>query len=153
MNTTDDIYSIAVQAADDGQWVDVSLIERSLAIDGRPLIASGSHDLPLGIAATDEATALRMLEEAFAAYERSVPEHSARDKSRWFHACDEDEMSGEELVGGDDRPVARCRLEVTMLACILNGSLTKHGDQMQGKWFWQSEKHRQLVVLAEWLDD
>ena len=153
MKTINDIYNLAVQAAEDGATVTVSLPQRSVIIDGQLLVDDGRSDLPLGVAAVDEDTALAKVEEAYAAYERSVPEHSSRDVSRWFHACDDDELTGQEWIEGESRPVARCRLELTMLAYILNRSLTKQGARMQGKWFWQSERYPQLVILTEWLSE
>lgn len=145
------VVAIAIAAAEQGARVTVDLIKHSLDIDGAHLIDDGQWAGSLGIDRIDETMALAMIEHAFAAFERSVPEHSARDHSRWFHSCSDDELADSELVTGQERPVAKARLEVTTLGLILNGSLTCQSQQMQGKWFWQSPNHPHLVILADWL--
>lgn len=143
--------AIAIEAAEQGAKVTVDLIKHSLNIDGARLIDDGKWAGPLGVDRIEETMALAMIEHAFAAFERSVPEHSARDHSRWFYSCSDDELTDSELVTGQERPVARVRIEVITLALILNGSLSRHSPQMQGKWFWQSPRHPRLVILTEWL--
>ena len=141
----------ALAAIEQGKRVTVDLINHSLVIDGEALIDNGRWAGELGVDPTDEATALTMIEQAYIAYERSVPLHDGRDNSRWFYAHPIDELTDQELVTGEERPVARARLEVITLALILNGSLTRSSQQMQGKWFWQSPNHPRLVILTDWL--
>ena len=145
-----DIYTIAMRAAEDGASVTVSLSQHWLKIDGGALIADGCWQGELGVPVVDESAALAMIEDAYAAYECSVPE-GGNDASRWFYARPTDDLSDMELATGIDRPVARCRLEVLTLMLILNRSLRKDGQQMKGKWFWQSENHPRLVILTEWI--
>ena len=142
----------AITAAEQGARANVDLINHSLVIDGEALIDNGRWTGELGIHPTDEATALAMIEQAYIAYERSVPLHDGRDNSRWFYAHPIDELTDLELATAEERPVARARLEVITLALILNGSLTRSCQQMQGKWFWQSPNHPRLVILTQWLE-
>ena len=151
MKERDDILSRALQAVDDGRRVAVSLTRRSITVDGEALVDAGRWEGSLGVEAVDESTALSAIEKAYASYESSVPDFGDMTTSRWFHARSVDEMSDAELVEGDDRATARCRLEVLTLAYILNGSLRADGSLMCGKWFWQSEKYRDLVLLTEWM--
>ena len=146
------VVAIALAAAEQGLRVTVDLINHSLVIDDKALIDNGCWTGELGIDPTDEATALAMIEQAFIAYEQSVPLHDGRDSSRWFYARPEDELTDSELTIGEERPVARARLEVITLALILNGSLTRSCQQMQSKWFWQSPNHPRLVILTQWLE-
>lgn len=146
-----DIFTGAIKAAKRGSRVIVSLVERSVTVDGCMVIDRGRWEGDLGVAVVDEAAALAMIEDAYAAYERSVPEHDGNDRSRWFYACDEDRLTDRDLVLGEDRPVARCRLELLTLALILNGSLTVDGPRLRGKWFWQSDRYPDLVILTEWI--
>lgn len=145
-----DIYTIAIEAAKAGMQVSVSLITHDLKVNGGFVIEQGHWNGELGVATTDEDSALAMIEDAFAAYERSMPSFDARDSSRWFYACAADRLSDRDMAVGDDRPVARCRLETLVLALILNGSLTAHSPTMRGKWFWQSKKHPKLILLTQW---
>ena len=148
-----DIFSSTINALENGAQVTVSLTDHSLTVDGKSLIDHGRWEGELGVESTDEATALAMIEEAYAAYESSVPEYAGNDRSRWFYARSEDELSDKDLVMGQDRPLARCRLELLVLSFILNRSLTHCGPSMRGKWFWQSDKYPRLVILTEWLMD
>ena len=147
-----DIFSIALEAAADGMTVDIDLNWHSLAINGGSIIDHGQWQGELGVAHVDEHSALTQIEAAYAAFHVSVPEHSPRDRSRWFKALKEDELTDSQYVSGDDRPLARCRLEALTLALVLNGSLTPQGPQMRGRWFWQSKVHPSLVILTQWLD-
>ena len=146
-----DLYTIVLEAAGTGSRVDIDLNRHSLAINGGLVIDSGQWQGDLGVQPTDEATALAQIEAAFSTYQVSTPEHSDRDRSRWFKAIREDQLTDEQLATGEDRPLARCRLEMLMLCHILIGSLTKDGPQMSGHWFWQSAIHQELVILADWL--
>lgn len=151
MKEQDDILTKALRAVVDGRHVTVSLTRRSITVDGVALVDAGRWEGSLGVSAVDESTALSAIESAYAAYESSVPDFDDVPSSRWFHARSVDELSDSELVTGDDRSVARCRLEVLTLAYILNGSLRADGPLMRGKWFWQSRKYRDLVLLTEWM--
>ena len=142
---------LALAAAEQGERVIVDLVKHDLTINGGALIDNGCLAGELGVERTDEDTALAMIEQAYVDYERSVPMHDGRDESRWFHARSDDELTDRELATGMERPLARTRLEVITLALILNGSLTRHSPQMQGKWFWQSPNHPRLVILTDWL--
>ncbi len=146
------VVAIALAAAEQGARVIVDLITHGLAINGEALIDNGRWTGELGVDPTDAATALAMVEHAFAAYERSMPQHDGRDSSRWFYARPEDELTDSQLTTGEERPMARARLEVITLALILNGSLIRNCQQMQGKWFWQSPNHPRLVILTQWLE-
>ncbi|MBO4870393.1 MAG: hypothetical protein J5565_00225 [Muribaculaceae bacterium] len=148
-----DIFTSTLDAVKNGAEVTVSLTDHSLAVDGKVLIDHGRWEGELGVAVTGEASALTMIEDAYASYESSVPEYAGNDHSRWFYARSEDELSDKELVMGQDRPLARCRLELLVLSFILNRSLTRCGPSMRGKWFWQSDKYPRLVILTEWLMD
>lgn len=148
---TDDIYSKTLSAVADGANVVVSLATHSLVVDGMRLIDHGQWQGELGLVAVGEDVALAMIEEAYAAYESSVPAHGGNEQIRWFHARSIDQLTDHELATGMDRSEARCRLEVLVLLLILNGSLTTDGPKMKGKWFWQSKRHPQLVILTEWI--
>ena len=145
------IYDQAIEAAEQHIAVEVSLTSHSLCIGGEPVVDGGRWQGDLGVTVVDEAHALEMVEELFAAYQASAPDTGSSCRSRWFYVRRADEMTDQELSMGCERSVARCRLEVTTLALILNGSLSKSGPQMQGKWFWQSKTHPRLVLLAEWM--
>ena len=146
-----DILTRAAVAAASGMRVDVDLNEHCLAIEGDLLVSHGHWQGELGVDQVGHNAALAMIERAYADYECSVPAHDGRDRSRWFYATDEDRLTDAQLALGEERPRARCRLEVLTLALIVNGSLTSDSPQMRGRWFWQSKAHPRLVILTQWL--
>ncbi len=148
-----DIFTATMQAAACESTVKVSLTDHSLEVDGRRIIDHGRYEGRLGIDAMSDSEALARIEEAFATFEKSLPDFSRNDVSMWFYAKPADELSDAELATGEERAIARCRIEVLTLLLTLNGSITKHSPSMQGKWFWQSAKHPRLVILADWLTD
>lgn len=96
--------------------------------------------------------ALRLIELYYANYKKSVPnERNDRRIKRYFKADSIDELSDEELCIGADRELAQAELEMLVLCLIINGSLYWDDDIMNGKWFWQSRKYPELVILKEWI--
>lgn len=140
-----------MQAAERGLKVTVRLPERTLQADNDLLINAGSYIGELGLHRTDDATTLNMIEDAYVRYRDSVPDGVRDTGNCWFRAKSRDELRDSELVNGEKRSVARCCLETTLLLLILNGSLSADSPAFQGKWFWQSRKYKELVILTNWL--
>lgn len=139
------LLSHIMARAEEGAKVIVSLSSHSVAIDG---VAVDLSEWAESDAASPNA-ALAEIEHAFDVYRRSLSsEVEPKNRHEWFHAgpCSED-----EILWGEDRSLARLRLELTVLRNILNGSLTPDTQPFIGKWFWQSAVHPELVILREWL--
>lgn len=68
-----------------------------------------------------------------------------------FKAAGDENLSNESLMCGGYRNIAQCRLELTVLIFILNKSLNPNDDIFKGKWFWQSDKDKELVILKKWI--
>ena len=60
-------------------------------------------------------------------------------------------MTDEELVNGEDRNVAKAKLEGFILCATLAGYLI-WDERKMGKWFYQG-KDKDLVILREWIDE
>lgn len=89
------------------------------------------------------------IEKLYANYKYSYPsEHSSNYKHNYFKALKAEEMTDAELVNGEERMLARARLEASFLCWVLNGSLVWKDDS---KWFWQSEADKELIILKEWV--
>ena len=54
------------------------------------------------------------------------------------------------MLYGERRDSAQIRLELYILCQILGG-LTWNPEKM-GKWFWQSEMDKDLVILKNWIE-
>lgn len=99
--------------------------------------------------ATPVEDAYSEIEKLYMNYKLSYPsEHSKRSSREYFKALDSEEMSIEELVNGEERTLAKARLEANFLCMVLNGSLTWEDES---KWFWQSNVDKELIILKEWI--
>ncbi len=147
------IFDDIMCCAEAGERVSISLASRSVRVGGQTVVANGKWTGELGLEAAPTEAALARIEELYDVYCRSLPsriENSRGRVRRWFHASDCDDSG---VLWGEERQVARCRLELTVLCYILNGSLTRTSEPFAGKWFWQSSRYPGMVILAEWLPE
>lgn len=86
------------------------------------------------------------LELLYEQYKHSVP-NGVKYKCSYFKALCADDLTTDELTNGANRQTAKEQLELTLIAGILNGSLVWPDDT---KWFWQSEKDKDFVLLRDW---
>lgn len=85
-------------------------------------------------------------------YKHSVPsERSESKRKRYFNALREKDLSDSDMLYGEPREVARFKLEAYVLFCIALGIFV-WDEEMMGKWFWQSECDKDLVILREWVE-
>ena len=92
---------------------------------------------------------IQEIEKLYSSYKRSYPsERSSFHMHDYFYALKADELSDTDLVNGEERTVARARLEASLLCWILDGRLTWDNDN---QWFWQSKKEPDLIILKEWV--
>ena len=86
------------------------------------------------------------LEEAYEEYKHSVP-NGVKYHHKYFKALEENELTTEDLITGANRGKAKEKLEWMLLTGILNGSLAWPDEK---KWFWQSAKDKDFVLLKTW---
>lgn len=67
-----------------------------------------------------------------------------------FKALPEKELSDEDMMYGERREVARCKLELYILIQLLRGNLA--WENRWGRWFWKSENDRDLIILRDWVE-
>lgn len=63
----------------------------------------------------------------------------------------ENDLSDTDMLYGELREVARFELEAYVLFCIALGVFVWDEERM-GKWFWQSEEDKDLVILRQWVE-
>ncbi len=89
------------------------------------------------------------IEELYKKYRFSYPsDRSSHHIKNYFKALPVDEMTDAQLIMGEERTLARCKLEAFILTQVLNGNLKWKNET---HWFWQSEKQPDLVLLKEWI--
>lgn len=92
------------------------------------------------------------IERLYCIYKHSVPsERSESKRKKYFNALREKDLSDSDMLYGEPREVARFKLEVYVLFCIALGIFVWNRETM-GKWFWQSECDKDLVILREWVE-
>lgn len=88
-----------------------------------------------------------IIEELYHSYKYSTPsEMSARKRRDYFKALSADEMSDAQLVCGENREVARAKLELFILFGTFENKLPWPDEK---KWFWKG-KDPDLILLKEW---
>ena len=88
-----------------------------------------------------------VLEELYTAYKHSVP-NNVKYKKNHFKALSYDNLTTEDLIIGSNREKAKENLELAIITGVLNGSLQWPDDT---KWFWQSDKDKDFVLLKRWI--
>lgn len=145
------IYDSTVEKVRKGATFRVHLESRTLIINGKKVIDNGKYEGELGIPKLPLVEVLEQIEYLYGQYKNSVPsERSERKRKRYFKALDEEELDDDDMRYGIFRDEAQVCLELTVLCFILNGSFV-WDEQKMGKWFWQSVKDKDLVILRQWV--
>lgn len=149
----DNIYKYTMDAAEEERKVRIDIIGRTLTVDNNVIIDKGIYRGELGLPVVATKVALEMIEDAYIKYKSSMPneETNITCRSSLFKALPSRKLSDADLISSEYRSIARIRLELTVLILILNKSIDWDSEQLAGKWFWQSSKEKNLVLLKEWI--
>ena len=93
--------------------------------------------------ATAIPTTTEDIEAAYAAYKSSIPSEKTMHRTARFKALPESELADEDMLYGVSREQAERDLEQALAGFAMP-------EDAEGKWFWQSENDRDLVVLRSW---
>ena len=127
----ENIYQQVVQAVENGAKFSVDFRSRSLRLNGRSVIREGNYEGSLGVEPCTEKEFLSQIEERYLA----LPEKDLDD---------------EDMLYGERRDKAQIELELYILCQLLNGF--RWNAETMGKWFWQSTRDKDLVLLRQWID-
>lgn len=131
----------------DGHRFYIDLKRRTLRIDGK-IVMSGEDTITMRI---DGLFVLDAIEWLYSQYKHSVPsERSESHRKCYFRALPESKLTDEDMMYGEERELARFRLEFFILRAIISGKL-KWNDEW-GNWFWQSQHDKDLVIIREWVE-
>lgn len=149
------IYRYTIKAAEKERKVRIDIIGRTLIVDGKVIIDKGNYSGELGLPVVETNVALEMIEDAYIKYKSSMPDEennaNVACRSSLFKALPSQNLSDKDLMSSEYRSIARTRLELTVLIMILNKSIDWNSEQLAGKWFWQSSKEKELVLLKKWI--
>ena len=140
-------YEEIIEEVRNGSKFMVDFKERSVKLNGKKVDTTD-----LGIPQLNIDESLRLIENHYYNYKRSVPsERNDSKRRRYFKADKVDNLSDKELCCNEEREAAQVDLELLVLGLILNGSLAWNDERMGGTWFWVSRRYPTLVILKEWL--
>ncbi len=127
-----------LEKVEQGYRASIDLVNKTVKLNGKEI----------RVYATPVADAYSEIEKLYANFKYSYPSERSYCSHDYFKALSAEELSLEELVDGEERTLARARLEISLLCWVLNGSLKW---QDESKWFWQSKVDPELIILKEWV--
>lgn len=143
------IFEKAVDAVTNGEKFKVNLEKRNLKIGNEYLIKDGKYD---GVLYNGVGFSISTFEDLYQVYKHSRPSERSENKQRkYFKALKLNELEEDDMLYGDDRELAQLSLELYLLCWILSGTFV-WDDESMGKWFWQSQNDKDLVILRSWID-
>ena len=124
-----------------------------MVVNGKKVIDNGKYEGELGMPQLTLESALEQIEYLYDQYKHSVPsERSERKHRQYFKALNEEDLDDDDMRYGLLRDETQVSLELSVLCFILNGSFV-WDEQNMGKWFWQSSKDKDLVILRQWVEN
>ena len=132
----------------------VNFMERSVRVDGKVVVKDGDFGEDNYEKEGDFSLkgTLSTIEELYNEYLHSIPsERSESHRKCYFRALNEKGLDDDDMMYGEPREVSRARLETYVLEAICRGWLYWDEGTM-GTWFWQSKKHKSLIILRDWVE-
>lgn len=149
----ENIYQTVFDSIINGARFRIDFKSRTLVVNRKRIINNGVYDGNLMIEkAADIQSFLKEVERLYAWYKHSVPsERSVGKQHLYFKALPESELTDEDMLYGQGREVQQFRLEMYILCQLIYGLVWD--ERQMGKWFWQSKKDKDLVILRDWLEN
>lgn len=140
------IYLESCQAIEQGAKFTINFHNRTFRIGKKYIIKNSEYQGDLGVSkCNDWQEFLSTVESLYIKYKYSIPsQYSESKKSIYFKALPESELEDEDMMFGIGRDIARLQLEFYILCQIIQGLEWGESDS---KWFWQSSKDSDLIIL------
>lgn len=150
------IYEELVKRVSDGESFYINFKNQSLKIGKKFIVADGFYDDERTLYTTFEmemSDVLSYIEVLYENYKYSLPSERSDSKRRqYFKALPVDKLTDKQMATGERREVARAKLEGFILCMIVDGFFVWDEDEM-GKWFYQSKRDPDLVILRSWIEN
>ena len=153
----ENLFNIVIDRVKRGAKFNVDFKRRSLKLDNKYIVKPGGKvNMPLTINNDDievepNLSILQKISVLYDRYKHSVPsEYSEKRYRKYFRSLRECDLSDEDMNFGELRDIAQAKLECYILFSIITGTLK--WEESWGKWFWQSEHDKDLVILREWVE-
>ena len=149
------VYEELIKRVEEGESFYVNFKNRSLKIENKFVITDGLYDKERILYDTSTIAMpdiLERIEMLYANYKYSLPSEKSESRRRqYFKALPVDKLTDKQMATGENREVARAKLEGFMLCMIVDGFFVWNEEEM-GKWFWQSQRDLDLVILRNWIE-
>ena len=148
------IFLKGLERVENGERFHINFEKRTMKVGQDKVIDNGEYDTSQVLydeKFDNSRTLLDKVRELYIAYKISLPsERSDKKRKKCFKALPIDELTDEQLIYGTRREVAQYILEAFILCAILNGDFV-WDDKIHGKWFYQDEIEKDLVILKNWI--
>lgn len=142
-------YKEVIQAVENGSKFTINFQKRTCRVNGK--VVMSDEDKPNGTPCLTLEDVITGIEQRYAVYKHSVPsERSESHRHYYFKALPEKELSDEDMMYGERREQARCKLELYVLIQLLAENL--YWDNSWGTWFWRSKYDNDLIILRDWIE-
>lgn len=150
------IYEELVKRVEEGESFYINFKNQALKIGKKFLVSDGFYDDERILYTTSElemSDVLAIIETLYENYKYSLPSERSDSKRRqYFKALPVDKLTDKQMATGQRREVARARLEGFILCMIVDGFFVWDEEEM-GRWFWQSGRDDDLVILRNWIEN
>lgn len=151
------IYEELIKRVEDGEPFYINFKNRALKIGKEFIVADGVYDdsreLIFSIKCTDIKPLLGIIDALYKDYKYSLPSERSDSKRRqYFKALPVDKLTDKQMATGERREIARAKLEGFILCMIVGGFFVWDEEEM-GKWFFQSKRDPDLVILRSWIEN
>ena len=149
------IYEELIQRVSNGETFSIDFEKQSLKIGRKKIVNNGEYNedrVLFGDASLEMSEILSFIEGLYTNYKHSLPSERADSKrKKYFKSLSIDELTDEQLFVAENREVAQAKLEGFILCMILDGHFVWDEHEM-GKWFWESNNDKDLIILRRWID-
>lgn len=154
------IYVELVARVDNGEPFSIDFEKRNMKVGKEYLIKNGEYDKSREVFDMGHReiyslyVALHMLRKLYENYKYSLPsERSDSKRKKYFKALPIESIPDDKLLIAERRETAQARLEGFILCAIITDQFKWDEEIMGGKWFYQSEKDPDLVLLRSWIEN
>lgn len=143
------VYDELIERVEQGEFFKIDFKKRNLKVGKDFLIKDGKWEKKRILYPFLVFNPQPILIDNFRTYKYSRPsKRSESNRKCYFKALDVNELTDEQLVCGENREVARAKLECFLLCMILQDKLQWTDEKL---WFWKSEEEPDLIILKEWV--
>lgn len=147
------VFNELMRRVDSGETFKIDFKKRTMKVGKQFLIKNGECCDGMELVFNwDTDNILPIIEELYANYKYSLPsERSDSKRKKYFKALSINELTDKQLLTACKREGAQARLEGFILCAILSGKFKWTEDM--GKWFWESKKDPDLIILRDWIEN